>query len=161
MAFGFKRTIQVKGPDRFIVNLGQQEREVIHNVCQELLAALDEPDPNRNPVLRRLFPVAHTADEDINADYQEMVGADLLQSRREVIARVAATTDQRELDRATLESWMTGLNAIRLVLGTWLDVSEDRPPDLDPEDPTAHSWAIYEFLGVLVGIVVDALAQTA
>lgn len=159
MAFGFRRTIQVKGPDRFIINLGTEERDVLEAVCEDVCAALD--DGEGNPILRRLFPVAHTSDEAIDAEYRAMVGEDLLRSRREVLERVAATAHDRELDRETLEAWMVGLNSVRLVLGTRLDVSEDSAPELDADDPELPAWALYEFLGYLVGIVVDALARTA
>ena len=52
---------------------------------------------------------------------------------------------------------MVGLNAVRLVLGTVLDVSEDGTPTLDADDPHAPAWAVYEFLGG----VVDAAVQRA
>ena len=70
MAFGFKRTIQSKGPDRFIINLRDDLREVIAAVCEDVLGALDNEDaPNRDPMLRRVFPVAHTSDESVNEAY--------------------------------------------------------------------------------------------
>ena len=68
---------------------------------------------------------------------------------------------QDELDRATLESWLSGLNIVRLVIGTRLDVSEDVLPEIDADDPNLPMWALYEFLGILVGMIVDALARTA
>lgn len=162
MAFGFKRTIQSKGPDRFIINLRDDLREVIAAVCDDVLASLDEDNTaNRNPLLRRVFPVAHASDEEVNAAYQDLVHSDLLRTRREALERVSATANDAELDRATLETWMIGLNTVRLVLGTRLDVSEDGFPQLEHDDPELPAWALYEFLGVFVGMVVDALARTA
>ena len=131
MAFGFKRTIQRKGPDRFIINLRDDLREVIAAVCEDVLGALDdEGAPNRDPMLRRVFPVAHTSDESVNEAYRDLVQSDLLRTRREALERVSATANDAELDRATLETWMIGLNTVRLVLGTRLDVSEDGFPQL-------------------------------
>ena len=161
MAFGFKRTIQSKGPDRFIINLRDDLREVIAAVCDDVLAALDdENSPERDPMLRRVFPVAHASDESVNEAYRDLVHSDLLRTRREALERVSATARDTELDRATLETWMVGLNTVRLVLGTRLDVSEDGFPQLEPDDPELPAWALYEVLGVLVGMVVDALART-
>ena len=161
MAFGFKRTIQSKGPDRFIINLREDLREVIAAVCDDVLAALDdENSPERDPMLRRVFPVAHASDESVNEAYRDLVHSDLLRTRREALERVSATARDAERDRATLETWMIGLNTVRLVLGTRLDVSEDGFPQLEPDDPELPAWALYEFLGVLVGTVVDALART-
>ena len=162
MAFGFKRTIQRKGPDRFIINLRDDLRQVIAAVCEDVLGALDNEDaPNRDPMLRRVFPVAHTSDESVNEAYRDLVQSDLLRTRREALERVSATANDAELDRATLETWMIGLNTVRLVLGTRLDVSEDGFPQLEPDDPELPAWALYEFLGVFVGMVVDALARTS
>lgn len=157
MVFGFRRTIQVKGPDRFILNLGTDERAVIEAVCEDVVAALEDDDAN--PLLRRVFPVAHVSDEAINAQYRDMVHDELLQSRRDVLGRVAATAHEGELDRATLEAWLVGLNTVRLVLGTRLDVSEEVFPTLEPDDPELPAWALYEFLGSLVGLIVDALSR--
>lgn len=162
MAFGFKRTIQSKGPDRFIINLRGDLREVIAAVCDDVLVALDDDDnTHQNPALRRVFPVAHVSDESVNEAYRDLVHSDLLRTRREALERVSATANATELDRATLETWMVGLNTVRLVLGTRLDVSEDGFPEIDEDDPELPAWALYEFLGVLVGMVVDALARTA
>ena len=161
MAFGFKRVIQSKGPDRFIINLRSDLREVIAEVCTEVRSLLDDDATQGNPMLRRIFPVAHASDESVNEAYRNLVHSDLLRSRREALARVAETANAIELDRATLEMWMVGLNTVRLALGTRLDVSEDSFPELEEDDPELPAWAIYEFLGVLVGLVVDALARTA
>jgi len=158
VVFGFRRTIQAKGPDRFIVNLGKEEREVIRAVCEDLESVLD--DGAANPAVRRLFPTAHATDPEVDRQYQDMVHDDLLGSHRESLAAVAATADSTELDRAALEQWMVGLNAVRLVLGTVLDVSEDGYPDLDEDDPQLPVWVIYDFLGTVVDATVRALADT-
>jgi hypothetical protein len=158
VVFRFRRTFQPKGPDRFVVNLGNEERAVIKAVCEDLGSVLD--DGAANPAVRRLFPTAHATDPEVDRQYQDMVHDDLLSSRREILAAVAASTEQSELDRATLEQWMVGLNAVRLVLGTVLDVVEDDLPDLDPDDPQLPAWAAYEFLGSVVDAAVHALAGT-
>ena len=162
MAFGFKRTIQSKGPDRFVINLRGDLRDVIAAVCDDVLAALEEDDATlHDPSLRRVFPVAHVSDESVNDAYRDLVHSDLLRTRREALERVSATARDSELDRATLETWMIGLNTIRLVLGTRLDVSEEGSPRLKSDDPELPAWALYEFLGALVEMVVDALARTS
>jgi hypothetical protein len=159
MAFGFKRTIQPKGSDRFVINLDADERAVVKAVCEDVLGVLDDGDAN--PFLRRLFPVAHVDDEEINAQYRDLVRSDLLRTRREILERVAATAHDTELDRTTLDVWMVGLNTVRLVLGTRLDVTEESSPDLDPDDPDVPAWMLYEFLGSLVSLIIDALSRTS
>ena len=72
-----------------------------------------------------------------------------------------AGTDGR-LDRLApeeAESWLTGINALRLVLGTRLDVREDVAPNLDPSHPRAQEWAIYLYLSWLQEQLVEAMAD--
>ena len=156
----FRRTIRAKGPDRFLVALPDELRDVIAEVCGEILSMLDGEDVTTDPMLRRVFPVASADDPALQAEYHELVHADLLRSRRDVLARTVATAHDTELDRSTIEAWMTALNTVRLVLGTRLDVAEDHLPELAEDDPELPAWALYEFLGALVGWIVDALADT-
>ena len=60
--------------------------------------------------------------------------------------------------RRASRGWLTALNDLRLVLGTRLDVSED-DDDVDPDDPDAPAHAVYHYLGLLLGEVVDALER--
>jgi hypothetical protein len=54
---------------------------------------------------------------------------------------------------------MRSLNALRLVLGTRLDVTEDDDHDVDPADPDAPAWYLYFFLSGLVDDLVTALSE--
>ena len=154
-----RRTIAPDGPNRFVVHLGDEERAVMRAVCQDLLSVLDD-DQADSPVLRRLFPSASADDAAVDDAYQALVHDDLLTSRREVLAAVADTADDEELDRDHLEQWMVGLNSVRLVLGTVLDVSEDQLPELSEDDPMLPTWAVYDFLGGVVDACVRALSET-
>jgi Domain of unknown function (DUF2017) len=50
------------------------------------------------------------------------------------------------------------LNALRLVLGTRLDVREDQPPSVDPTSPHTRESAIYLYLSYLQEQLVEAIA---
>jgi hypothetical protein len=152
MAFSLRRPFQPKGRDRFIINLGERERAVIKAVCEDLLGVLD--DPAAEPLLRRVYPIAHVSDATIDASYQEMVHSDLVSSRRKALEQIVATAELKELDSEHLESWMIGLNTVRLVLGSRLDVVEDSSPELEPDDPDLPAWAVYEFLGGVIESIV-------
>ena len=89
-----RRTIAPDGPNRFVVHLGDEERAVMRAVCQDLLSVLDD-DQADSPVLRRLFPSASADDAAVDDAYQALVHDDLLTSRREVLAAVADTADDR------------------------------------------------------------------
>jgi Domain of unknown function (DUF2017) len=158
MAFGFRRPFAPKGENRFIINLGDRERAVVRAVCEDLLGVLTDPDAR--PLLRRIYPVGHASDAEVDAAYQEMVHEDLVTTRRAVLEQIVATVDGTELDRAQLEAWMVGLNAVRLVLGTRLEVSEESRPELEADDPDVVAWAVYEFLGGIVETIVRSLTST-
>jgi len=158
MAFGLRRPFHAKGSDRFIVNLGQRERQVLQAVCEDLLGALDEPEAQ--PLLRRVYPVAHVDDAEIDRAYQEMVHSDLVSSRRTALERIIATVEDDEINRETLDTWMIGLNTVRLVLGTRLDVDEGPQPELEPDDPDLVAMAVYEFLGGIIETIVRSLTST-
>ncbi len=158
MAFGLRRPFHPKGSDRFIVNLGQRERQVLRAVCEDLLGALDEPEAQ--PLLRRVYPVAHVDDAEIDRAYQEMVHSDLVSSRRTALERIIATVEEDEINRETLDTWMIGLNTVRLVLGTRLDVDEGPQPALEPDDPDLVAMAVYEFLGGIIETIVRSLTST-
>jgi hypothetical protein len=124
-------------------------------VCADLAGII--ADDTGDPVLRRVFPVAHATDAKVEQQYRDLVHSDLVRTRCEHLERVAATAQETQLDRRTLESWLIALNTVRLVLGTRLDVAEDVTPDLASDDPELPAWALYEYLGALVSAIVDAL----
>ena len=132
------------------------ERELLANLVDQLreLLELTTDDPS----VRRLFPTAYHEDPERDREYQQLVRDELLERRLAALAAVEATADADELDEAQLTGWLTALNDLRLVLGTRLDVSEDQE-DLDEDDPLAPAMAVYGYLSVLLGDVVDALAE--
>jgi hypothetical protein len=82
----------------------------------------------------------------------------LLESRLAAVDEVEATLGADTVDAERAGAWMRSLNALRLVLGTRLDVSEDDDREIDPDDPDAPARALYYFLSALVDELVDALA---
>ena len=78
----------------------------------------------------------------------------------EALAAVAASADATELDRATLEQWLVGPQRGAPGARHPLDVAEDCPADLDPDDPELPVWAVYEFLGSVLDAAVRALSRS-
>ena len=57
-----------------------------------------------------------------------------------------------------MELFLQTTNAIRLLLGTMLDVSEDDPDgDEDPDNPDAGHRHLYAYLGWLLEAAVSAM----
>lgn len=149
------------GPERYRINLPGHERDLLGALLPQLrqLLVTDASDPS----LTRLFPTAYADDPERDAGYHALVRDELLEKRLasiDVVEETLAVADgSAELDGDALTSWMLAANDLRLVLGTRLDVSEDDDPeDLDPDDPDAGAWAIYHYLGMIVALVVDAMA---
>jgi hypothetical protein len=141
---------------RYAVALPAPERELLTDLVEQLrdvlLATTDDP------TLRRLFPTAYHEDAERDEEYQLLVRDELLGRRLAALAAVEETAMAVEVDEAALTGWLTALNDLRLVLGTRLDVSED-DHDVDPDDPDAAAHAVYHYLGMLLGEVVDALEE--
>lgn len=142
-------------PGRYRVRLRTGEgllvAQLVQQLREQLVASTDDPH------LRRLFPPAYANDAERDAGYQVLTRDDLLEAKLaalDVVDETLRTGD--DMDGEGLTAWMTTLNGLRLVIGTRLDVSEDLP-DLDPDDPLLPDYAVYEFLGWLLGQVVDAL----
>ena len=146
--------VRRRGEGRYQVRLRPNERvlvaDLVGQLREQLLASTDDP------AVRRLFPPAYPNDAERDAGYQVLTRDELLEHRLSALDVVERTLDGNELDHADLTAWMGTLNALRLVLGTRLDVEEELP-DLDRADPMAPAYAVYEYLGWLLSQVIDVL----
>jgi hypothetical protein len=97
----------------------------------------------------------------MQAEFQRLTREELQSGRLAAVDAVEQTVDARELTADQLTSWMHAVNALRLVLGTMLDVREDDQPfALDRDDPDAPTMALYGYLGVLLEELVEAQLST-
>ncbi len=117
-----------------------------------------------NPTLLRLFPTTHVDDADAEREYQQMVRPTLakthLESMRHVHDGLKQLSEHGGSIELTLEQargWLRGLNVMRLVMGTQLDVSEDELPSItgDTERDKEHVEFIY--LGLMLDELVNAV----
>ena len=138
----------------FRLQLPEVERALLSDLVEQLRAVLLVTTDD--PTLRRLFPTAYNDDAERDQEYQQLVRDELLEARLGALATVEATATAEQLDEAQASGWLTALNDLRLVLGTRLDVSEDLR-EVEPDDPDAPAYAVYEYLGYLLSEVVDAL----
>ncbi len=147
-------------PDRFELRLDREERRILGSVVAGLRAEMDDPRATApDGPLARLFPPAFPDDPEADAEWADLVHADLAEGRRERLEVVERTIDAQALDEAQAGAWLGVLNDARLVLGTSLGVTEDTP-DGPPrrDDPDAMRRAVFAYLGWLVGAFTDALA---
>jgi len=152
MGFGGRRVVARKGA--FLLLLPEGERELLLQLLGELRTLLKlGPD---NPRLRRLYPAAYSDDEEKEAEYRRLTHEELSSGRLAALDTVEQTIAADELTPDQLTAWMHAVNALRLVLGTMLDVDEDDPFAVDPEDPNAREYMLYGYLGLLLEEIVQA-----
>jgi hypothetical protein len=152
--------------DGFVVDIGQDEADLVRRLLEELRELLTNPAPDSSERLLtvRLFPVAHPDDEAAEAEYQRLMRDELVQSKLEAIELVdemlaAGRKGQRAVDEEHLVAFMQSVNAIRLVLGTMLGVSDE--PDQDEVDDRVRSspeYHLYAYLSWLLEHCVQAIS---
>jgi hypothetical protein len=152
----FGSRIKRKRDGTIELRLSDDEVEVLAHVTGQLREALTADSDA--PVLRRLFPPAYVDDEEKEAGFKALARDELLEARLAALDDVDAALADPRLDAERAGSFMRSCNALRLVLGTRLDVSED-DHRVDPDDPDAPVWALYYFLSSLVGEMVEVLAH--
>lgn len=144
------------------INLDTEERDLVRRLLGELRGLL--LGPSDHPALARVFPTAYHRPEhaEHDAEYQRLMREELVASRLAGIEQVdAALQAKGPLSEGQVLALAQGLNGIRLVLGTMLDVSEDHDPDeVADDDPRAGEYHLYGFLSWLLEWTVRALTGT-
>ena len=123
--------------------------------CPEQARELVDHD---DPTAKRLFPVAYTDDDAAQADYHEMMGGSLLDHHQHALDVLVSTIDEPPSTSSDLHGWLGAVEVLRLLLGTQLDVSEDIT-EIDPGDPRADQFTVYQYLSMLQNEIVDTLAD--
>ncbi len=149
--------IQRNSDGQYELLITSDERHVFLDLLNQFEVVVADPT---NAAVRRLFPTAYVDDTERNDEYVKYMHEELLASKQAqiAVARAVLTTED-PLSEAELVGFMQTINALRLVLGTLLDVSEgdDRLPDED--EPNAASWHLYAYLGWLLEWIVDELGS--
>ena len=148
------------------VYLADWERRLLAEMVGELRSNLLDHTPARDggdgldPSLRRLFPPAYLSDPDRDAEYQRLMRDELLAERLDHLDLLDSTLALEHLDDSQVTAWLQGLNELRLVLGTQIDISEeDDPADVDPHDPAQRPRLRYHYLGGLLAELIDAVER--
>ena len=133
------------------LHLPDEARQLLVGLIGEMRQLLGTDDPS----LRRLFPTAYQDDPERDAEYQILARSELLDRRHQSLDTMEQTVGAKQLSADQVAAWMQGVNQIRLVLGTRLDLDED-DDQFDPDDPDAGARAVYAYLGLLLDQFVDA-----
>jgi hypothetical protein len=133
--------------------LEPQERALIRQLLGELrqLLALQPDDPR----VRRLYPAAYAEEPELEDEYRQLTREELRSGRLAGVDAVEASVDAKSLTADELAAWMQAINALRLVLGTMLDITDDDDElSFSPSDPNARTMALYGYLGGLLDEIV-------
>jgi hypothetical protein len=139
---------------RYVLRLDERERALIRQLLDELreLLALSPSDPR----VRRLYPAAYAEDPELEDEYQRLTQEELRSGRLASVDAVESSIGAEVLDADQLTAWMQAVNALRLILGTMLDITDDAQElDFDPSHPEARTIALYGYLGGLLDEIVD------
>jgi hypothetical protein len=151
--------------DALTVSLAEEELGLLRSLPEQLREVFegDEDEPARS----RLFPRAYldpTAETE-EAEWQALVGPSLLRERLDALQLITGTLgravlvgDWWQIDLAPdeVQAWLGVLNDTRLVLGTRLGVTEEERA-LDPADPDAGPYALYQWLTWVQGDLIEEL----
>jgi hypothetical protein len=152
--FGRPRRRVLARQGRYVLRLDDREREVIRGLLTELRQLL-ELSPS-DPRVRRLYPAAYAENPELEDEYQRLTQEELRSGRLASIDTVEASVDAELLDADQLTAWMQAINALRLILGTMLDITDDdQELDFDPSHPEARTMALYGYLGGLLDEIVN------
>jgi len=130
-----------------------------------------------DPVLARLFPTAYPHDEEAAGEFRRFTEGTLRDHKAQGAVRIIETLEEAglppeldeeglvidvDLDHAEAVTWMKSFTDVRLALATRLGVEEgdeDYWLSLPDDDPRAHVFDIYQWVGYLQETLVEALAR--
>jgi hypothetical protein len=130
-----------------------------------------------DPVLARLFPTAYPHDEEAAGEFRRFTEGTLRDHKAQGAVSIIETLEEAglppeleeeglvidvDLDHAQAVTWMKSFTDVRLALATRLGVEEgdeDYWLSLPDDDPRAHVFDIYQWVGYLQETLVEALAR--
>ena len=115
-------------------------------------------------VLARLLPDFHREDAALSSGLRALHEPELL-AIKDGVAGVVLDTCPAQGGRVRLSdeqahAWLAALNDVRLALGTVLEVTEDMPDELPPDDPRTPHLGVYHWLTWVQESLIQAACGT-
>jgi Domain of unknown function (DUF2017) len=115
-------------------------------------------------VLARLLPDFHLEDTTLSGGMRALHEPALVAVKDGAAGVVLDTCPARggrvRLSDEQAQAWLSALNDVRLALGTVLEVTEDMPDELPPDDPRSSHLVVYHWLTWVQDSLIHALAST-
>jgi Lon protease-like protein len=157
MALLRRRRFTRTADGRYQVRLRGEERAILAALPDQFDALMAS---GATAATVRLFPPAYSDEPEFDAEYRRLMADELVRRRQEAVALVRATLERDRLTEDELQAWIGMCNDLRLVLGTLLDVSEDRDVlDVDRSSEDMGQRVLYVLLSEIVDEGVHALSQ--
>ena len=151
------------------LTIDEHSRQVVVHLLGELRAEVEAAKtvaPDKiGAHMKRLFPSAYHDDEKLNEEYRRLTHGDLADSHIAAIDdAVSLLAPDHVIHADELDRFVRALNAMRLVLGTVLDVSEDDDDESSAEEPVdadvvVPQREVYDYLGWLLHATLDELRK--
>lgn len=143
----------------FDVNLSEEERDLLAILPGQMLTKFEQLDEHTEipKELRRLFPPAYPTDASAENAYIRLVRDDILEHHRESLATLRDSAGVTHLDDQGIETWLSALTDLRLILGSELGVTEEEHA-LDPSTQDYFQWVCYHYLSQLQHEIVEVLS---
>lgn len=141
------------------LRLSRREREAVVVVVDQLRLLLTSEHPASDEAVARLFPPARPDDVIDNLEYERAHADGLLLERLEALDTMERTLDLDRVTEDDLLAWLRSLTAIRLVVGTRLDITEETTEADFRDEASSETFALYAYLTWLQGWIVEALDE--
>lgn len=138
------------------LSFDDEERDLLVRLMGELRELLSSDEPS--PLLDRLFPTVYPEDAEKEAEYQRLMREELVKSRVAAIDTVRTTVapgGPEVLDEGQTLAFMQAINAVRIVLGSMLQIDDDDEDDDVDDSAERH---LYTFLSWVLEWTVRALS---
>jgi len=143
--------------DGWVLHFETQDRDLLIHLMGELRELLT--GAGDDPLLDRLFPEAYPEDAEKEAEYQRLMRDELIESRVAAIDSVTTTLGPDgpdTLSEGETFAFLQSINAVRLVLGSMLGITDDDSADeADERDTPEHH--LYDFLSWILEWTVRSL----
>ena len=111
-----------------------------------------------DPAVARLFPSAYKESEE-SAEFRKYSEPALRETKERDSALIRAALERGnaiQISDSEIDSWLRGLNDLRLTLGTRLEVTGDEyGGEIPDDDPRSFLYSLYGWLGWLQGSLLE------
>lgn len=159
----------VRDGDELVGSFAPEYASVLRELVRQTSDLLRRPVDRTDPALARLFPDVYRDSAAESAELRRLTEGELrtgkLAAADRILDTLPAGGGEVRLGAEAADDWLRGLNDMRLLLGTRLDVTADtdvvdeleREISQDPTSPRSAQLLAYGVLGEIQTSLLDAL----